>query len=87
MSNHIINILDDEMSCEITSHIRSKGVDIVLGTAVYSIEEHSVTTGNGTVIPADLVVLSTGVEPVSYTHLRQKLFRMRTANIQTADGQ
>ena len=32
MSNHIINILDDEMSCEITSHIRSKGVDIVLGT-------------------------------------------------------
>ena len=37
MSNHIINILDDEMSCEITSHIRSKGVDIVLGLSLIHI--------------------------------------------------
>lgn len=68
MQDQVMGPLDYDMACDVHHHIRSKGVGLLLGTAVRSIEEKedglSVTTSAET-LSADLLVMAIGVRPES----------------------
>ena len=68
LAEQILPPLDKEMSISVERHLRSRGVSVHLGTSVAAINQGrsgglSVELGNHQVLPADLVVLSTGVRP------------------------
>lgn len=48
---------------EVLNHLMRQGVEVLLNTAVASSEDGSVRTGNGRLLEADLIVLSTGIVP------------------------
>lgn len=66
--DHVIGPLDSDMAGEIHQHIRSKGVDLVLGNGVKKIEDNgsslTVTLNDGT-IEADMLIMAVGVRPES----------------------
>jgi NADPH-dependent 2,4-dienoyl-CoA reductase/sulfur reductase-like enzyme/rhodanese-related sulfurtransferase len=55
--------LDPEMATFVAEEIRKHGIDLRLGSGVASISESSVTLSDGSVLPADLIILSIGVKP------------------------
>ncbi len=62
-TSHVIAALDPDMAHDLHNHIRSKGVGLLVNSTAASIEEHTVTLSDGTIVPADLVILSVGVRP------------------------
>ena len=66
-AEHVLPPLDVEMATLVTQELRALGVHVHAGVAAQSItrgEEHdSVTLSDGTVLTADVIVLSTGVRP------------------------
>ena len=74
MQNQVIAPLDYDMACEIHSHMKSKGVELLLGKAVKSIVDQNTilsiavadaNTGIEEVLQTDMLVLSIGVIPES----------------------
>ena len=55
--------LDPEMATFVAEEITNHGIDLRLGSGVASISESSVTLSDGSVLPADLIILSIGVKP------------------------
>ncbi len=55
--------LDPEMATLVAEELTQKGVNLVLGNAVASINADSVTLDSGDVLPSDLVILAIGVRP------------------------
>jgi len=55
--------LDPEMATFVAEEIAKHGIDLRLGSGVASISESSVTLSDGSVLPADLIILSIGVKP------------------------
>ncbi|MCL2484884.1 MAG: FAD-dependent oxidoreductase, partial [Endomicrobia bacterium] len=68
MSDQVLAVLDYDMACEIHTHIKQKGVNLLLGTAVQKIEEDEnglnvvLSSGN---VRADILIMSVGVRPES----------------------
>jgi NADPH-dependent 2,4-dienoyl-CoA reductase/sulfur reductase-like enzyme len=64
LSEHVVGPLDFDMACEIHRHIRSKGVKLILGDGVKSIQEApgglTVSLAKET-LEADLVIMAVGV--------------------------
>lgn len=67
MGNQILAPLDFPVAAIVQQHIRSKGVDLRLGTAVTSFAKNGstleVTLNTGEIIETDMVLLSIGVRP------------------------
>jgi len=55
--------LDPEMATFVAEEMTKHGIDLRLGSGVASISESSVTLSDGSVLPADLIILSVGVKP------------------------
>lgn len=66
MMNQVIAPIDYDMACEVHSHIRSKGVELILGKAVKAItddgKEMTIMLDAGE-IQADMVIMAIGVHP------------------------
>ncbi|SDP46002.1 FAD-dependent oxidoreductase [Desulforhopalus singaporensis] len=70
MESQILTMLDWQMAKLVENHMKSKGVDVRVGTRLETLTGEggrlsSVTLGDGTVIPCELAVLATGVEPIT----------------------
>ncbi|QSG06225.1 FAD-dependent oxidoreductase [Halapricum desulfuricans] len=66
MEDHVMQALDYEMAAQINNHLRDQGVDLYLNARAESIDGGDSTTvelADGTAIPADVIVLATGVTP------------------------
>jgi NADPH-dependent 2,4-dienoyl-CoA reductase/sulfur reductase-like enzyme/rhodanese-related sulfurtransferase len=63
MMPHVMAIMETEIAGFIEEEMASHGVNIHTGTGVTKIESDSVTLSDGTVIDAELVLLSIGVRP------------------------
>ncbi|MGH0054309.1 MAG: FAD-dependent oxidoreductase [Sphaerochaetaceae bacterium] len=63
----VMNIIDYDLAAEVQQHLRAKGVNLFLKDGVASFEHHgslvSVRLQSGTLIDADVVILSIGVRP------------------------
>ena len=55
--------LDRDMAIHVEEHLKKKGVSVMTGVSIASIADNSIMLSDGTVIPAELVLLSTGVRP------------------------
>lgn len=69
LSPHIIPPVDADTAAQLHNHLRSKGVDLRLGTGVSAIEEKDggllFTLSRGEPVKADFCVLAAGVSPES----------------------
>ena len=68
MSNQVIAPIDYDMAAEVHAHLRSKGVKLMLNSALEEIEETEnalYVTVNGNKYETDMVVMAIGVKPES----------------------
>ena len=67
MLPHAIGPLDADMACEVHQYARDKGISLKLNCGVSAFEEKGsalfATLSDGSTLPCDLVLLSTGVRP------------------------
>jgi NADPH-dependent 2,4-dienoyl-CoA reductase/sulfur reductase-like enzyme/peroxiredoxin family protein/rhodanese-related sulfurtransferase/TusA-related sulfurtransferase len=66
--DQIIASIDFDMACAVQKHIRTKGVELILGNGLKAVEEEGDTlkiTLNDGEIKADMLLLSAGVRPES----------------------
>lgn len=61
--SHIMATMDADMTHDLHNHIRSKGVSLYLDSLATAFTEDSVVLKDGTVVPAEMVILSIGVAP------------------------
>ena len=57
--------LDPDMAVHVEEHLKKNGIAVQTGVSIASIAENSVVLADGTNVPAELVLLSTGVRPNS----------------------
>lgn len=57
--------LDADMAAHVQNHIEKNGVRVLTGASILEIAEKSVVLGDGKEVPADMVLVSTGVRPNS----------------------
>jgi NADPH-dependent 2,4-dienoyl-CoA reductase/sulfur reductase-like enzyme/rhodanese-related sulfurtransferase len=55
--------LDDDMAVYVEEHLKKSGVAVLTGISIAKITENGVLLADGTGIPAEMVLLSTGVRP------------------------
>jgi len=60
---HIMPVLDDDVATECSAAAERDGFDIHAGSTVVTIDPNSVVLDNGARVPADIVLISTGVRP------------------------
>lgn len=65
MANQVMAPLDYEMACIIHSHLKEKGVTLILGNGVKAFKDHGkkVVLSDGTELLTDMTILSIGVRP------------------------
>ena len=65
MANQIMAPIDFEMASILHTHLKEKGVQLILENGVQSFAEHGkkVILSDGTEIPTDMTILSIGVRP------------------------
>jgi NADPH-dependent 2,4-dienoyl-CoA reductase/sulfur reductase-like enzyme/rhodanese-related sulfurtransferase len=63
MMPHVMGIMAPEIAGHIQEEMLAYGVDIHTGKAVTEIGQHTVTLNDGTLVKADMVLLSIGVRP------------------------
>lgn len=63
LADQVLAPLDPEMVAPIHTHLRAKGISLVLGAGLAAVLPEAVEVSDGRVIPADLVVLAIGVRP------------------------
>lgn len=61
--DHVLPALDVEMAPALSTALQNHGVALHLGAGVTAIGQHAVTLKNGTVLPADMILMSVGVKP------------------------
>ena len=61
--DHLIGAIDTDMSYDLHSHVRSKGVRLLLSETADSISASSVKLASGAEVEAELVLVSIGVVP------------------------
>lgn len=61
--DQVLAPLDSEMVTFVHNELKSKGIDLQLGSALSSIEEKTVTLVNGLKLEADIVIMAIGVRP------------------------
>lgn len=59
----VLTPLDPELAILVADELRAHGVDVHLGVALAGISDDGVALADGTVLPADLVILAIGVRP------------------------
>ena len=57
--------LDSDMAIHVEEHLKKSGVGVFTGVSITEISQNEVLLADGTAIPAELVLLSTGVRPNS----------------------
>lgn len=57
--------LDPDMAVYVEAHLKKNGIAVKTGVSIASIEANSVVLADDTTVPAELVLLSTGVRPNS----------------------
>jgi NADPH-dependent 2,4-dienoyl-CoA reductase/sulfur reductase-like enzyme/rhodanese-related sulfurtransferase len=62
-TNQVLMPLDPELATLVANEMRSKSVDLRLGSSVVKISADSVELANGDVLPAEIVILAIGVRP------------------------
>ena len=62
-TDQVLMPLDPELATLVANEMRSKSVDLRLGSSVVKISEDSVELANGDVLPAEIVILAIGVRP------------------------
>ena len=62
-SDQVLAPLDPEMATLVAKEMIAHGVDLQLGVSASAIGTHSVTLGDGSEVPAELVILAIGVRP------------------------
>lgn len=69
LQDQVLPLFDPELAAGLAEHLREQGVGLHLGVSASMVEDDGgrvrVTLGNGTVLTADMVVLSAGVRPAS----------------------
>ncbi|WP_135665131.1 FAD-dependent oxidoreductase [Halorhabdus rudnickae] len=83
MEDHVMQALDYEMAAQVNNHLRDQGVDLHLNARAEAIDTDGATTvelADGTPVPADVIVLATGVSP------RTKLAEAADLDIGSAGG-
>ncbi|MFN8124945.1 MAG: FAD-dependent oxidoreductase [Candidatus Nanopelagicales bacterium] len=65
LADQVLAPLDPEMARTVQSELARAGVDVHLGVSATEITDDSVVLSDGTVVPADLVILAIGVRPES----------------------
>ena len=63
MADQVLAPLDKDMIGPIHTHLKSKGVSLILGDGVKECSEGAVLTAGGKKIPADMAVVAVGVRP------------------------
>ncbi len=63
LASHILKPFDYEMACELEYELKSRGINVLVNTAVESVNDGTVVLGDGSVIESDLTVLAIGVAP------------------------
>jgi glycine/D-amino acid oxidase-like deaminating enzyme len=89
---HVLPVIDAELAAYVTDELRTHGVDVHEGVAARAILDVEgtpvVELADGTVLPADLVILSVGVRPRSRARLRPPAWpspsRGRSSSITTS---
>lgn len=62
-TDQVLMPLDPELATLVANEMRSKSVDLRLGSSVVKISADSVELANGDVLPAEIVILAIGVRP------------------------
>ncbi len=62
-TDQVLMPLDPELATLVADEMRSKSVDLRLGSSVVKISADSVELANGDVLPAEIVILAIGVRP------------------------
>jgi NADPH-dependent 2,4-dienoyl-CoA reductase/sulfur reductase-like enzyme/rhodanese-related sulfurtransferase len=62
-TNQVLMPLDPELATLVANEMRSKSVDLRLGSSAVKISADSVELANGDVLPAEIVILAIGVRP------------------------
>lgn len=63
LADQVLPPFDPELASLITDELEQHGIDVRLGTALAAVGAHHVELTDGSVVPADLVVLAIGVRP------------------------
>lgn len=94
MLDQVIAPLDYDMACDVHNHIKSKGVKLMLGSAVQAIEDNganlTVMLNNGQ-LQSDMLILAIGVKPESSLakdaglNVNERGAIIVNANMQTSD--
>ncbi|WHX27852.1 CoA-disulfide reductase [Virgibacillus halodenitrificans] len=84
MSEQVMAPLDKEMAAIIHNHLQEKGIELILGDGVKSIENNgqSILTQKGNKMETDLILLSIGVRPENELALQAGLSTGKRGGIQ-----
>ncbi|MCG1028998.1 CoA-disulfide reductase [Virgibacillus halodenitrificans] len=84
MSEQVMAPLDKEMAAIIHNHLQEKGIELILGDGVKSIENNgqSILTQKGNKMETDLILLSIGVRPENELALQAGLRTGKRGGIQ-----
>ncbi|MBN2627631.1 MAG: FAD-dependent oxidoreductase, partial [Spirochaetales bacterium] len=63
MAPHVMPLLEGEIAASIQEEMEARSVSLYAGKALASINEKTVTLNDGTVVEADMVLMSVGVRP------------------------
>jgi NADPH-dependent 2,4-dienoyl-CoA reductase/sulfur reductase-like enzyme/rhodanese-related sulfurtransferase len=65
LSRQVLPPLDPEMAQPVLDHLRAQGVSVHLGSRIQRIDAATAVLDDGSILPADLVIMAIGVRPES----------------------